>query len=83
MNEKIQYDYCKLRGKIVEKFGSIKKLSKNINISNTTLYKKLSGKEYFNQKQIEIIRYALGINETEINEYFFVHKVKKYLTKGG
>ena len=67
---------ARLKGKIVEKFGNIKNLSKSISLSATTLYKKLSGKEYFNQKQIEMIRKALEISETEINEYFFVQKVK-------
>lgn len=76
MENNIQYNYNKLKGRIVEKFGNIKNLSNSILLSNTTLYKKLSGKEYFNQRQIEMIRKALEINETEINEYFFVQKVK-------
>ena len=76
MEDNIQYNYNKLKGRIVEKFSNIKNLSKSIPISATTLYKKLSGKEYFNQWQIEMIRKVLEISETEINEYFFVHKVK-------
>lgn len=76
MEDKKQYDYRKLKGKIVEKFDNIKKLSKIINLSSTTIYKKLSGKEYFNQYQIDKIRKALEISDTEINEYFFTYKVK-------
>lgn len=76
MEDNIQYNYSKLKGRIVEKFGNIKNLSKSISLSATTLYKKLSGKEYFNQWQIEMIRKALEISETEVNEYFFVYKVK-------
>lgn len=76
MEDNIQYNYSKLKGRIVEKFGNNKNLSKSISLSATTLYKKLSGKEYFNQWQIEMIRKALEISKTEVNEYFFVYKVK-------
>lgn len=76
MKHKKQYNYNKLKGKIVEIFGNIKNFSKSVGISTTTLYKKFSNNGYFNQTQIELISNILNIKQEDIGEYFFTQKVK-------
>ena len=74
---KPEFDYGKLRGRIVEKFGSQKNFSSKIHISAGTLSQKLTGLKCFTQVEIFRIASALDIENADISSYFFALKVKK------
>ena len=67
----LQYSYDKLRGRIVEKYGSQEKFAEVIGISPNSLSKKMTGKTGFSQK--DIIRWTelLDIDKADYSEYFF------------
>lgn len=69
--DKINYDYSKLRGRIVEKKGNIKKFSNDLGISETSLSNKLNNKTSFTQDEILDSIYILGIDNSKIKDYFF------------
>lgn len=69
--EKVQFDYSKLRGKIVEKCGSIDSFAKKLDITPTTASRKLSTKSSWSQDEIIKACDILGIPATELTEYFF------------
>lgn len=79
---KRNYDYSKLRGRIVEKLGSIKKYAELLKLSDTSISNKLSNKTPFNQDEIlrSIESDVLDIDVVEIPIYFFEQKVGKTQT---
>lgn len=74
---KRNYDYSKLKGRITEKLGSLKKYAELLNISDTSISNKLNNRVPFTQD--EILRSAdkdvLDINLDDIKLYFFNKKV--------
>ena len=64
------YSYSKLRGRIVEKFGSQEKFSENIGISRVSISKKLNGITGFSQLDIEKWALALDIKVDEYSSHF-------------
>ena len=79
---KRNYDYSKLRGRIVEKLGSIKKYAELLNLSDTSITNKLSNRTPFNQDEIlrSIESDVLDIDVMEIPKYFFTQKVGEIQT---
>ena len=69
------YETNKLRGRIVEKFGSQKEFSKVANCSLSFLSQYLNGKFTINQKTMDKWIEILEIPSEDIHEYFFTHKV--------
>lgn len=67
----MSFDYSKLRGKIIEKYGSQMKFAKEIGITNETLSRKMQGKSYFRQDEIYKISNLLGIAREQVDSYFF------------
>lgn len=65
------YKYRKLRGRIVEKYGSIQEFSKNLDISTVSISKKLNGKTGFSQPDMNEWAGLLDIKLEEYGEYFF------------
>lgn len=65
------YSYNKLRGRIIEKFGSQENFSKEINLSKTSLSMKMTGQTGFSQNDIQKWSQVLEISTEEIGEYFF------------
>lgn len=65
------YDYSKLRGRIVEKFGTISAFTKALGSSTVTVSAKLNNKSGFNRGDIEHWSELLEIPSTEIGLYFF------------
>lgn len=63
--------FAKLRGKIVEVFGTIGKFCEEVGLSQNLLSMKLNGKSDFTYDQIVAISNALGISSREIGDYFF------------
>lgn len=65
------YKYDKLRGRIVEMYGSQAQFSKRLGTSKNTLSKKMSGKSGFSQTDIVKWCDLLAIPADEIGAYFF------------
>lgn len=68
------YDYSRLRGRIVEKFGNITEFINVISISSTSFYKKINRQIEFKQSEIIEICNVLEIPQQEIHKYFFYIK---------
>ena len=65
------YTYDKLRGKIIEKYGSQEKNAEVLGISTNSLSKKMTGKTGFSQKDIVEWTRLLDIDKSEYGQYFF------------
>lgn len=65
------YKYAKLRGRIVEKFGTIRAFADEIGMTTAGMSKKLTGKAGFSQQDIENWAYKLDIPKNEYIDYFF------------
>ncbi len=70
------YDYSKLLGRIVEKFGTQSKFSGAFGLSERSLSLKLNGQRAFKQPEITKACALLEINEADIPAYFFALKVQ-------
>lgn len=67
----MKYTYNKLRGKIVEVFGTHYRFAKALGISENSLSKKLKGKTQFKQSDITKWCLLLSIPIDEAGNYFF------------
>lgn len=67
----MDYTYDKLRGRIIEKYGSQEKFAEVIGISSNSMSKKMNGKIGFSQKDIVKWSELLDIDKAEISSYFF------------
>ena len=63
--------YKKLRGRIVEKYGTIKTFAHSIGMSSTAVYLKLSGRTSFDTDSIRRWCEALEIPIEDAGVYFF------------
>lgn len=61
----------KIRGKIVEKFGSQREFSKAVGLTEQSITAKLSGKTDISQKDMLKWAEVLDIQTSEISDYFF------------
>lgn len=64
--------YAKLRGRIVEKFGTQDAFREQVGISKTAMSNKLTGKTGFSQDDIVKWCKLLSIDLQNIGDYFFV-----------
>jgi len=64
-------EYNKLRGRIIEKFGTIEKFADFLDKSRITVSNKLNGKSNFSRDDIIFWSSALEISQDEIGSYFF------------
>ena len=72
----ILYDYSKLLGRIVEKFGGQRAFAKAIEMSERSLSLKLNNKVPFKQREIESCILALELAKEDIPAYFFTQVVQ-------
>ena len=70
------FDYSKLRGRIVEKYGSQMSFAKAMDISERTLSLKMSGKRTLKQPEISLAIKLLWLSDDDIKDYFFTLKVQ-------
>lgn len=70
------FDYRKLLGRIVEKFGTQAKFASAIGLSERSVSLKLNNRVYWKQIEIEAARTALCLDESDIPEYFFANKAQ-------
>lgn len=73
--KKYNFNYQKLKGRMVEKMESQETLARKMNISKTTINFKLNNKIPFKQDDIIIVSDILEIPKSEISEYFFTLQV--------
>ncbi len=65
------FKYNKLKGKIVEVFGTQADFSKRIKLSEQSITAKLAGRSRFSQDDIITWCEALDIDQNDIGLYFF------------
>ena len=73
----MNYDYSKLRGRIIERFFTCGIFAEAIGCSRQAVSNLLTGRTKFNVDTIETWRAALDIPAEEIGLYFFTLKVDK------
>ena len=64
-------NYLKLRGRIIEKFGTYKDFAESLNMNRATLSCKLNSVRGISKKDIAVFCKALDISKQEIGDYFF------------
>lgn len=67
----MKFNFRKLRGKIIEKYGSIENFSKAYGKSKQAVSMKLNNKIAISSKDIIKMSKMLDINRDEIGDYFF------------
>lgn len=65
------FNYDKLRGRIVEKYGSQSAFAESFGVSKNTFSLKMNNKVRFTTEDITRITQMLDIPENDIGEYFF------------
>lgn len=69
--EKKYYRYDKLRGRIVEKYGTQKAFAEALNVSENSLSLKMNCKTEFSQTDMDKFAKLLEIPLSEYSAYFF------------
>lgn len=75
MNRKVLFNYSKLKGRIVEKFGTQNKFAEVNNMSNRSMSLKLNNGIGLSQEEILDWCEKLEICTNDIPTYFFTRKV--------
>ncbi len=70
------FDYSKLRGRIVEKFGSQSSFAEALGCSERTLSMKMTGKISWKQPEMIKALSLLGLSDEDVQEYFFSMEVQ-------
>lgn len=71
------FETSKLRGRIVEKYGSQVRFADAVGCSLSFLSQYLNGKKKLDQARIDKWANALDIDSADIYNYFFTHRVNK------
>lgn len=72
----MKFNYSKLKGKIVEVFGTQRNFATAIGLSERSVSLKLNNITEFSQDEIFKIVQALGIDWNQIHDYFFTQYVQ-------
>lgn len=72
----LEFDYSRLKGRIVEKYGSQSNFAKEIPVSENQLSVYLTGKKRITTRLIDRMVVLLDIPEQDIGSYFFTQKVR-------
>lgn len=67
----MSYSYCKLRGRIVEKYHTQANFARAIGISKNALSRKMSGKVRLSQEDMVQWSELLDISKESFGEFFF------------
>ena len=78
MEEKIIFNYSKVKGLIKEKFGTQERFAKAVNMSRTAISQRLNNIIDFSDKEIIKWCIALEIEFKNIPIYFFTVEVQKH-----
>lgn len=67
----MKFKYAKLRGRIVEKYGTMDAFGKKLNISKVQMSKKMNGKAGFSQSDIIQWSELLDIDLCDVGSFFY------------
>lgn len=67
----MNYNYNKLKGRIVENYGNVSRFADVLGVSPSTMSLKLDGKRNFKMREIEQCLNLLNIDRSQISDYFF------------
>lgn len=70
------FDYSKLRGRIIEKFGTYSAFAEAFCITPSLLSRKLGNEVGFSREEIKRCATLLDFGLDEYGEYFFTEKVQ-------
>jgi hypothetical protein len=65
------YTYSKLRGRIIEKFGTLGNFAEAIGLSRVSVSNKMQCKAGFSQEDIELWSSKLDIDNKDIGSFYF------------
>lgn len=65
------YTYNKLRGRIVERYGTLGNFAEELGVSKNSVSKKMNCKTEFSQADIIQWSLLLNVQKDEYGEYFF------------
>lgn len=68
------FDYSKLRGRIVEKFGTMSAFASAVNITEVALSRKLNNKIAISRNDMITWSKALDVSIDEYGAFYFVQK---------
>lgn len=71
------FDYSRLRGRIIEKYGTQGAFSRALGVSERTMSLKLNNRIFFSQDEINKSLFLLGLSIRDVQEYFFNEKVQQ------
>lgn len=74
----MSFDYSRLRGRIVEKYGCQGLFAREMGCSERTLSLKMNNLRTWTQRDIVKASKLLDIHEDEIQDYFFKQEVQKF-----
>ena len=69
------FDFSKLRGRIVEKYGSCAAFAEAAGCSPGQISRRLNNQTPFDDQEIHAFSKLLEIPESDLATYFFTHKV--------
>ena len=71
------FNYSKLKGKIVEVCGSQCEFATRMGVSERTISNKMQQKKWWKQNEMVKAMNILGVDESELREYFFCKQGSK------
>lgn len=74
--KKTNYDFSKLKGRIIEKNFTMEEIAKAIKISKTSFSYKINNIRDFNLREVDALIKQLDIPAEEIENYFFKQSVE-------
>lgn len=69
------FNYSKLRGRIIEKCGSVDSFAKQVGLSTVSMSKKLNNKAGISREDIICWSEVLDISKEDYGAYFFTKEV--------
>lgn len=72
----MEFDYSKLRGRIVEICGNMKNYADLMGLSQKTISLKICGKNYWTHKEMVRSAEILNFDFSDMSLYFFTPKVQ-------
>ena len=71
----MSFNFNRLRGKIIERYGSQAKFAKELGLSQNSLSRKMNNKTRFTSTDMVKIKELLSIPNNELDAYFFSTEV--------
>ena len=69
------FDFSKLKGRIVEKYGSQRQFASAVGVSEQTITSKINGRVAISQDDVVTWSELLEIEASDIGAYFFTYRL--------